>query len=587
MPRWTDFETGQILSLSRVSSRRVSVVLLVALLCACGTSVDFEPAVPADLILTNAAVYTMNPVSPRADTVVIRDGLIVGVGDATVLLNQFAGPVRDLHGMMLLPGFHDAHAHPVSSGVQLFQCDLFEIATVEGILNKIKACQEADPGEHWLVGSGWNLGLFPEANPHRTLLDAIAPDRPVYLEGEDGHSSWVNSQALRVAGITADTPDPPLGIIERDADGSPSGTLRETAQSLVTAVTPNISDAQRLQGLKAAVRLANSFGITAIVDAAVGAAELKAYRRLEQQGGLTVRIVASMAVMPGASMARDLVPPDPASRGSGALVRTDAAKIYLDGVLEGETAALLEPYLGREGAAGRLQMSWERLAPLVAELDARGVQIHMHAIGDAAVRQGLDALEAARQINGVTDNRHHISHLQLVDAADIPRFGQLGVLANFQALWAYPDAYITDVNLPVLGQARVDRMYPIGSIARAGGIIVAGSDWNVTTLNPLPAIEVALTRRDPAGIIDLALNPGEAVSLDTMLAAYTRNGAYLMHQETQTGTIEPGKAADLVVLEDDLYALPPEDIDGVAVAMTLFQGKIVFERSAGSADLGP
>jgi hypothetical protein len=322
-----------------------------------------------------------------------------------------------------------------------------------------------------------------------------------------------------------------------------------------------------------------SFGITSIVAAAERAEELETWRHLEDQGRLSARVVASVRMADGGAEAQsDLLAPE--ARGSGALLRADAAKIFLDGVLEGETAALLEPYLDPQGKGpgrtGSLNVPWEQLQRLVTDLDARGIQVHMHAIGDRAVRQGLDAVEAARRTNGPSDNRHHICHLQLVHPDDHARFAELGVLANFQALWAYPDAYITEVNLPAVGQARVDRMYPIGSLEAAGATLVGGSDWAVSSMNPLDAIEVAVTRQDPDGQVAGVLNAGEAVSLETMLAAYTSNAAYLMHQEHDTGTLAPGKQADLVVLNANLFEIDPTAINETRVVSTYLAGRKVY-----------
>src|SRR5690606_21499146 len=311
-----------------------------------------EP-LPADLILTGGAVYTLDPRQPWAEAVAIGGGRILAVGDDDVVTAAYRGETLDLQGYMVLPGFHDTHSHPVTSGVQMLQCDLSEAETLEDTLAAIRACDEArpdtdSPDDDWLIGGGWNLSLFPEANPHKSLLDEIVGDRPVFLEGEDGHSSWASSEALARAGINADTADPPLGVIERDASGEPTGTLREAAQGLVQRVLPPITKEQRIEGALAALELANAFGITSIVDGSVGPDELEVYRQLERDGRLTARIVASIRMTDGgAGGERALLDPD--SRGSGRLVRTDAAKIFLDGVLEGETAALLEPYLDPQG----------------------------------------------------------------------------------------------------------------------------------------------------------------------------------------------------------------------------------------------
>jgi predicted amidohydrolase YtcJ len=529
----------------------------------------------ADLILTGGAIYTMNPTQPQAQAIAVSGGRIVAVGSNEQVKAEYQSDVDiELNGQMVLPGFVDAHMHPVSGGVELAQCDLNEMATVDAILAKVKACGIADPGTGWLVGGGWNLALFPQANPNKSLLDGVSVARPILLGGADGHSSWANSRALAMAGIGRDTPNPPNGVIERDAAGEASGTLRETAQDLVRAFVPPLSPQAREDGLMRALAMANGYGITSFTDAAAGVDELAAYEAIAAQGKLTARVVASIKVTePNADA---LMHAD--DRGNGARLRRDSAKIFIDGVLEGETAALLEPYLDRPGHMGQLNVEPQQLSARVVDLDRRGIQVHMHAIGDRAVRVALDAVAAARAANGPSDNRHHIAHLQLVDAADRARFAQLGVVANFQALWAFPDHYVTDVNLPQVGQARVDQMYPIASVSRAGATIVGGSDWSVSSMNPLPAIETAVTRSDPSEQISGVLNENERIPLADMLAAFTKNGAYLLHQEHDTGTIEVGKLADLVVLRHNLFEIPPDQIGEVEVTQTLLEGKTVFAR---------
>jgi predicted amidohydrolase YtcJ len=561
------------------ASWRVACAGAVVLLVACEKPAPPEPAREGvDLILLNGVVYTQDAAGTRASALAIRDGKLLAVGSDVDIGAAYEGPTRDLGGRMVLPGFHDAHAHPISGGMQMNRCDLAEIPTVEAILDEVRRCEQELPADAWLLGGGWNLSLFPEANADKTLLDGISTERRIFLQGADGHSAWVNSAALKAAGITKDTPDPHNGVIERDAEGEPSGTLRESAQGLVESVVPPPTDDERIAGALAGLGVANGFGITSIADAAVDAETLATWRALEKDGRLTARIVANMVADGGPMGKGALELLDAAGRGSGALVRADAAKIFLDGVLEGETAALLEPYLDGDGATGTLNLPADALRDLVVELDARNVQVMMHGIGDRAVRDGLEAIEAARKANGARDNRHHISHLQLVHPDDYPRFGQLGVTANFQALWAFPDKYITDVNLPQVGQERVDRMYPIASIQRAGGRLVFGSDWFVSSMNPLLAIETAVTRQDPNGGADAVLNASERIPLDIALAGYTREGAWIMHQEDRTGSLEPGKAADIVVLARNLYEIDPREIGEVPVDLTVFAGKVVYER---------
>jgi predicted amidohydrolase YtcJ len=397
--------------------------------------------------------------------------------------------------------------------------------------------------------------------------------------------------ALELAGLDANTPDPDLGIIERDPDGTPSGTLRESAQRLVASLVPQPTAAERMTGLLRGVEVLNGFGVTSIIEARASAEDLELYHRAEAAGDLDVRVVASRSLDRDdvEGQIRDIEAAEPndadsATDASAALVHSRAVKIFLDGVLEGETAALLEPYLTstpttRNTPRGRLSMEPAVLERIVTALDAAGVQVHVHAIGDWAVKTALDAFSAARRANGPSDSRHHIAHLQLVDPADYERFAALGVAANFQAVWAFPDDYIVNINLPQVGPERVARMYPIGSLARAGARIVAGSDWNVTTANPLLAIEVAVTRQDPSGRRTDVLNATEAVDLETMLRAYTVNGAWLMHQEHETGMLAPGFAADFVMLERNLFEIPASEIGEVKVLATYLAGRAVFDAA--------
>ncbi len=529
----------------------------------------------ADLVLHNGVIYTMNTAEPKAQAMAVTGGRIVAIGTNDAIAAAYSGKADvDLNGQMVLPGFHDSHSHPAYDGVKLGQCYLADADSIDKILETIAACDKDAPGSGWLIGAGWDLSLFPQANPSKQLLDAVSLERPILLAGADGHSSWANSKALTLAGIERETPNPPNGIIERDAKGEASGTLRESAQEIVRAAVPPVSAAAWREGLVRALQMANAFGITSLVEAAAGPDELAAYRSLDANGALTARVVASIEI----SNVDAGVLMRPEDRGTGSRLRTDSAKIFIDGVLEGETAALLEPYLDHPGFSGDLKMSPEALAAKVTELDKRGIQVHMHAIGDRAVRSALDAVAAARAANGASDNRHHIAHLQLIDPLDRPRFAQLGVIANFQALWAFPDQYITDVNLPQVGQARIDQMYPIGSTLKAGARIVGGSDWSVSSMNPLLAIETAVTRSDPTGHIAGVLNEAERVSLVDMLTAYTINGAYLMHQESETGSLEAGKAADFVVLARDLFSIPPQEIGEVAVTRTVLEGVTVYPR---------
>jgi len=540
-----------------------------------------EPAFEAaDTVLINGGIYTVDANRSWAQAVAIRDGKIVAVGTNEDIEAMTAADTQrvDLEGRMALPGFHDSHVHPTMGGYALLGCGLEEESSVEGIIAKVTTCA-APSDEGWLQGHAFNLALFDQDGPHKSLLDAIPTDRPIILWGSDGHNAWANSRALELAGITADTPEPPLGVIERDPDGSPSGTLRETAQDILRDVLPDLTLESNVNALGRGIAHLNSFGITSYIDALVGLDDYESYQALEQAGGLNARVVTSLTFESGfARHYGDEFDKVLANRGvyESARLNHNSIKLFLDGVLEGETAALTEPYIGMHGKRGELILEPGQLDAAVTRFDAMGLQVHMHAIGDRAVRAGLDAIEAARKVNGKSDNRHHISHLQLIHFDDIERFASLDTAANFQATWAYPDEYILELNLPVLGQERVESMYPIASVGQSGGRIVGGSDWNVTSVDPLEAIETAIRRQDPYVEKGPVLNEDESVGLATMIDAYTINGAWLMHQEERVGSIEAGKQADFVILDRNLFEIPVSEINEVQVVMTMIDGEIVF-----------
>jgi predicted amidohydrolase YtcJ len=533
-----------------------------------------------DLALVNGGIYTVDADRSWAEAAAVRDGVFVRVGN-NAEIEALIGPqtrVIDLAGRMALPGFHDAHVHTMDGGFALAGCQLDGLDSVQAIVEKVTACAvEMDKG--WLEGHAFDLSVFGQDGPNKSLLDAISSVRPIVLWASDYHNVWVNSIALELAGITAETPDPPLGVIERDPDGSPSGTLREAAQNMLRDAMPKPSLETNVAGLRRGIGHLNSLGVTSYIEGWISLAGYQAYQAIDRAGDLTARVVTSLpygtvfAEHKGEEFWQVL-----SSRNDfeSDRVNNDSVKLFLDGVLEGETAALIEPYLEMNGKRGDLMFEPEVLNAAVTRLDAMGLQVQMHAIGDRAVRAGLDAIEAARQRNGVSDNRHHIVHLQLIHPDDIGRFAALGATANFQALWAFPDEYITELNLPVLGEERVQRMYPIGSVVRAGGRIVGGSDWNVSSPNPLEAIEVGVRRQDPRTADGPVLNENERVSLETMIDAYTINAAWLMHHENSTGSIEVGKRADIVVLDRNLFEIPATEINEARVVETLLDGETVW-----------
>jgi predicted amidohydrolase YtcJ len=533
----------------------------------------------ADIVFENGRIYTVDAVRSWAEAIAIRDGRIHYVGTNAGVESWIGDETRvvDLHGRMMLPGLHDAHIHPIAGGIEALACDLNALPSLDAYLERIRECATRDPDKPWVTGGGWLMSVFgPGANASRALLDEIVPDRPVYLSSADGHSAWVNSRALEIAGIDAETPDPPDGIIDREPNSRvPLGSLQEGAMYLVEQHMPPATLESRIAGLEYAMDMLNGYGITSIQDANVGDEELDAYRAMLERGDLSLRVVGAQWWERHSGIEQIAGFVRRRSEFATGRLRATTVKIMQDGVMENFTAALLEPYVDQDGRRGIPMIEPETLNLAVTRLDAAGFQVHFHAIGDAAIRQSLDAVESARRANGELGNRHHISHLQLIDPQDISRFRDLGVVANFQPLWAYADAYVTDLTEPFIGPERSGRMYPIASILESGAVVAFGSDWSVSSANPYQQMEVAITRLGPLGETDEPLAAGEAVGVADAIAAFTIAGAWVNGQEADTGSIETGKYADLVVLDRNLFTIPPADISETEALVTLLEGEVV------------
>jgi predicted amidohydrolase YtcJ len=572
------------------------VLVSFTLLAACGGEASREPAANsggeagratadtsttpvADMVLRNGSIYTVDGMRSWAQAVAIDDGRIVYVGSDEGA-EEYAGAstqVVDLRGRMLLPGFQDVHIHPIGGGIEAAACDLNGLTTLDQYLEKIRSYATENPDEEWILGGGWSMSVFgPGANASRKLLDEIVPDRPVFLSSADGHSAWVNSKALEAANITAATPDPADGIIDREPGSrEPMGSLQEGAVSLVRAHAPPVDLETRMSGLQYAIEMLNSYGITSIQDANVDEEDLKAYRALDDRGELSLRVIGShwWARDKGTEQITNFKTlREEYTKGR---VRATTVKIMQDGVMENYTAAMLQPYIGKGDMRGIPMVQPEALKTAVTALDAEGFQVHFHAIGDAAIRQSLDAVEAALNKNGNLEHRHHISHLQLINEADVPRFRKLNVVANFQPLWAFADSYITDLTIPFIGPERTKWLYPIESVHRSGGMIAFGSDWSVSTANPFHQIETAITRMGSDGETTEPFLPEQRIDLPLALAAFTVNAAYVNTHERETGSVEAGKYADLIVLDRNLFDIDPREISDTSVLLTMVEGQVV------------
>jgi predicted amidohydrolase YtcJ len=531
----------------------------------------------ADLILEGASVFTGRDRRPGW-AVAVAGGRVVAVGPAEDV-RQLGGRVVNVPRGMVVPGFQDAHIHPPEGGLTWMRCSVHDLPDLPAYEEAVRTYARDHRDLDWIVGSGWAQPLFDRGCPSRELLDRWVPDRPAYLTNRDGHGSWANSRAFEIAGVTRDTPDPPDGRIERMPDGSPQGTLHEGAMDLVETSVPRTTVDEWAQSLILAQRYLHSLGITAWQDAIVTDETLAAYRALDAEGRLTARVVGALwwDRHRGEEQVAELIE----KRGSGGAdrrFRATSVKIMQDGICENFTAGMLEPYLEPEGRRGLSHVDPSLLDRVVTRLDGEGFQVHVHAIGDRAVREALDAFEAARAANGPEgDGRHHMAHLQVVHPDDVPRFAALGVTANAQPYWACFDDQMLDLNVGILGPERVGHQYPFRSLLAAGASMAMGSDWNVSTPDVMKEIQVAVTRL-PDGEPDAEVFlPEERLSLEQSLRAFTQGSAYVNHLDGETGTIEPGKLADLAVLDRDPFELPTDEIGQSRVVLTLVGGEPVFE----------
>lgn len=522
-------------------------------------------AQPADTLFVNGHIQTVDKDWHWVSSLAVSHGKIAATGDD---LRTWRGPdtrVIDLQGRTVLPGFTDAHVHLILGGLERSRCVLNDCRDLEQLENTIRNYARQNPDEAWILGAGWSPTLFPAEGPNRELLDRLLPDRPAFLYSSDGHSAWANSRALQLSGVTADTESPSGGEIVK-ASGVPTGALKESATGLVEAHTPQPTAEDYARHFAEAQTEAHRVGLTAVYEANTGETMLQAYQQLDRRRELKLRVSAALETEADTTAEqlvrlRDLY--------SGGRLQVVGAKIFADGVIESGTAALLTPAAG----AGSMDYLLSKGKEHWREWALAGFQLHFHAIGDCAVRAALDTIASLPE---PAKGRHHIAHLQLVAKSDFDRFRSLGVWANIQALWAFPDECMTGLTQPKLSIEQNLRMYPFGSLARHGARFVCGSDWTVSSLNPFEAIEVAVTRKDPISNSGPALLPGQALSVKQMVEGYTKNGAFITFQEDMRGTLEVGKVADFIVIDQDIFAVDPEKISNTKVLATYLEGEQVY-----------
>ncbi|MCC9309560.1 amidohydrolase [Kitasatospora sp. RB6PN24] len=538
----------------------------------------------ADLVFTHGPVHTGDGARTRASSLAVTGERITAVGHDEV--RELIGPrteVIDLRGKLLLPGFQDSHIHAVYGGVELAQCDLTGTTGVDEYLRRIREFAGGHPERAWITGGGWSLESFDGGLPTRQLLDSVVPDRPVYLLNRDHHGAWANTRALELAGLTRQSPDPTDGRIEREPDGTPSGVLQEGATGLVARLVPPTSTAERLAGLLRAQALLHSLGITGWQDALLGEFNGQpdpsdAYLAAARDGSLTARVAG--ALWWDRDRGAEQVPELVARRAAMRLgrFRADSVKIMQDGIAENFTAALTSPYLDACGCAtansGLSFVDPVALRTYVTELDGLDFQVHFHALGDRAVREALDAVEAARTANGRRATRHHLAHLQVVHPDDVPRFAQLDAIANIQPLWAAHEPQMDELTIPFLGPERAAWQYPFGSLLRAGATLAAGSDWPVSSPDPIAGLHVAVNRTEPGAADGRVFLPEQRLDLASAVAAYTAGSAHVNGLD-DTGSLRAGQLADLVVLDRDIFASPTEEICAARALRTYVGGTLV------------
>lgn len=456
---------------------------------------------------------------------------------------------------------------------------IWGVGSLPELLERLSTYAASHTDLPWVRGFGYLPSILPDARGDATVLDAAIPDRPVFLYANDGHTAWANTKALQLAGITAESSDPPHGEIVRRADGSPSGALLESATELVEAAAPPPTHQDRVEGGRTAFELFLANGVTWVQDALSTPDDVAAFLEL-----------ASDPLLPRSSVAlraeperwTDQLEPFIAARSQARSVdlanrtEVETVKFFADGVIESGTAALIDDYTDRPGNRGIPNWSAEGLAEAVAAFDENGFRIHIHAIGDAGIRTALDAIEWAATRNGPRDRRPTIAHTHLVNPADLPRFASLGVIANFEPLWAQLEPTMVELTLPRLGPVRSAWQYPIGSLVRGGARVTFGSDWPVSSLNPLEGMAVAMTRQTRAGVPAGGWLPDQRVDLETALHLYTAAGAYQRFAEHRVGRIAVGLEADLVLLNADLGAIEPLALADVAVEAVWLGGERAF-----------
>jgi predicted amidohydrolase YtcJ len=552
---------------------RKTTLAAAALAAILGAGAGGEKGPPADRVFLNGRIWTGEPGRPWAEALAVRGTRLIAVGRSDDV-KDLAGKgtdVFDLHGHFVAPGFIDAHLHLLDGGLSLEELRLDEAATLEQLTKAVSEWAKAHPEQHWVTGEGWQYEAFPGGLPTRRQLDAIVPDRPAWLVSYDGHTGWANSLALRLAGVTRTTSEPPGGTIGRDASGEPSGILKETAMQLVARLVPKPLPHEKERALKAAIEQAAAWGLTSVHQAGMDEEDLRLLASAAQDVP-KLRVYVALRIERNPTPAVLAHQDELRQRYAEGLVRVGAIKGYVDGVVESGTAAMFDPY--PTGGRGIPRWTQEELDRAVAAYDAAGWQVMLHAIGDRAIDMALTAFERAARANGTSGRRHRVEHIEVPRLSDLPRFRAGGIIASTQALFAYPGPKPEEtVYIKALGPERARRAMPFKSIDAAGAVQAFGSDWPVFSAQVVRGIGCAVTRTTAEGLPVGGWEPDERLSPEAALAHFTRDAAFAEHAEKEKGTLAPGKLADFVVLSQDILRSPPERIRDTKVLLTVLGGQ--------------
>lgn len=534
-----------------------------------------------ETLIVHGRIRTMDPAQPMAAAMLIRNGSIVALGPSAKLRRMASAQahVIDAGGRLVLPGFQDAHVHFLSGGTDLAtSAPLYEVKTLPELATTMAGHAARHPALPLVIGAGWQPGLFGDHNLTAAAIDAATGDRPAVLYDSSFHNACLNSAALRLAGIGDDTPDPPNGHFVRDASGAATGMLHEDAIKWALDRLPQLSDADYMAGLMAAQAHGHAHGLTGVLDPRVEELESRIYSRAMAENLLTIRVAGAALVRESDSVESALTRLlAMRAAAPGPMFHIHSAKFFMDGVFENRTAALLAPYADTAGGNAPCMFGQAQTLALMTALDAARFQIHVHVIGDAALRRSLDGFEAARAANGAWPGLHQLAHLQLVDPADAPRLSALGAMANIQPLWARYDPVVPDIALDMIGAERQPLTYPFRSLLDMGTATCLSSDWPVSTLNPFEIIETAVTRqarladgpKDP-------FQPQERLTVEDCVLGYTVQAAAACWRGDYTGRLKPGFSGDAIILDQDIFACPPWKISDTKVLLTLFQGREIY-----------